>query len=121
MKFILRNYFLFIVFLWVASAAQAQDIKSIGVPYVQNYLKSEYLSGNQNWAVAKDAKGVMYFGNAEGLLTYDGGYWQLNKMPNKQIVRSVPRVMGRFMLEVLVNSAIGRCNQENSLIPHWFH
>ena len=68
---------------------QAQEIKSIGVPYVQNYLKSEYLSGNQNWAVARDAKGVMYFGNAEGLLSYDGGYWQLHKMPNRQIVRSV--------------------------------
>lgn len=68
---------------------QAQGLQSVGVPYVQNYLKSEYLSGNQNWAVAKDAKGVMYFGNAEGLLSYDGGYWQLHKMPNKQIVRSV--------------------------------
>ncbi|RZK80300.1 MAG: transcriptional regulator [Pedobacter sp.] len=95
MKFTTRHYILFIVFLWIASAVQAQDIKSIGVPYVQNYLKSEYLSGNQNWAVAKDAKGVMYFGNAEGLLTYDGGYWQLNKMPNKQIVRSVATGNGK--------------------------
>jgi ligand-binding sensor domain-containing protein/DNA-binding CsgD family transcriptional regulator len=73
----------------ITCTLKGQDIKSIGVPYVQNYLKSEYLSGNQNWSVAKDENGVMYFGNAEGLLSYDGGYWQLNKMPNKQIVRSV--------------------------------
>jgi len=68
---------------------KAGDIQNIGVPYVQNYPKSMYLSGNQNWSIAKDKSGVMYFGNAEGLLTFDGRYWQLYKMPNRQIVRSV--------------------------------
>jgi ligand-binding sensor domain-containing protein/DNA-binding CsgD family transcriptional regulator len=89
MKTFIKLFLLPIFFLMLPIVLLSQDIKSIGVPYVQNYLKSEYLSGNQNWAVAKDDKGVMYFGNAEGLLSYDGGYWQLNKMPNKQIVRSV--------------------------------
>lgn len=67
----------------------AADIKSIGVPYIENYPKSVYASGNQNWSIAKDSKGVMYFGNAEGLLTFDGKYWQKYQMPNRQIVRSV--------------------------------
>lgn len=31
----------------------------------------------------------MYFGNAQGLLTYDGRYWQQHLMPNRQIVRAV--------------------------------
>lgn len=69
--------------------AAAENIKSIGVPYIQNYPKSVYLSGNQNWSIAKDKYGVMYFGNAQGLLTYDGKYWQQYRMPNRQIVRSV--------------------------------
>ncbi|MHA4894462.1 ligand-binding sensor domain-containing protein [Pedobacter sp. PWIIR3] len=69
--------------------ALAQDIKNIGVPYVQNFSKSTYLSGNQNWSVAKDKKGVLYFGNAQGLLTYDGKYWQQYELPNRQIVRAV--------------------------------
>jgi len=69
--------------------AEAEDIKSIGVPYVQNFPKSVYLSGNQNWAIAKDKKGLMYFGNAQGLLTYDGKYWQQYVMPERQIVRAV--------------------------------
>lgn len=68
---------------------KAIDIQSIGVPYIQNYPKSTYLSGNQNWAIAKDNNGLMYFGNAEGLLIYDGKYWQQYKMPNRQIVRAV--------------------------------
>ncbi|MEE1947198.1 triple tyrosine motif-containing protein [Pedobacter sp. KR3-3] len=67
----------------------ANGIQSIGVPYVQNYPKSAYLSGNQNWSIAKDKTGLVYFGNAEGLLVYDGKYWQQYKMPNRQIVRSV--------------------------------
>lgn len=75
--------------LCIFSAARADDIKSIGVPYVQNYPKSVYLSGNQNWSIAKDKSGVMYFGNAQGLLSYDGRYWQQHQMPNRQIVRSV--------------------------------
>ncbi len=68
---------------------RANGIQSIGVPYVQNYPKSAYLSGNQNWSIAKDKAGLVYFGNAEGLLVYDGKYWQQYKMPNRQIVRSV--------------------------------
>lgn len=67
----------------------ATDIKSIGVPYIENYPKAVYASGNQNWSIAKDENGIMYFGNAEGLLTFDGRYWQKYKMPNRQIVRSV--------------------------------
>lgn len=72
-----------------------QTIKSIGVPYIQNFPKSAYLSGNQNWSVAKDKNGIMYFGNAQGLLTFDGKYWQQCEMPSRQIVRSVATGHGR--------------------------
>jgi len=67
----------------------AVDIKSIGVPYVQNYTKNIYQSGNQNWSVTRDEQGIMYFGNAEGLLSFDGKYWQQHHMPNNLVVRSV--------------------------------
>ncbi len=69
--------------------ASAQEIKGIGVPYIQNYPKSVYLAGNQNWSISRDEQNVMYFGNALGLLAYDGRYWQQHAMPNGQIVRSV--------------------------------
>ncbi|RYG32085.1 MAG: transcriptional regulator, partial [Chitinophagaceae bacterium] len=79
----------FIATTLLALFCSAQEIKSIGVPYVENYPKSLYLAGNQNWSVAKDKAGVMYFGNARGLLTFDGKYWEQYQMPNKQIVRAV--------------------------------
>ena len=77
-----------LVFLLTVFTAKA-DIKRIGVPYVQNYTKAQYQSGNQNWSITKDEHGIMYFGNAEGLLAFDGKYWQLYRMPNSLIVRSV--------------------------------
>ncbi|NQX52388.1 transcriptional regulator [Pedobacter panaciterrae] len=83
------KYFIFLIFCFVSVSALADDIKSIGVPYIQNYPKSVYLSGNQNWSIAKGKNGIMYFGNTQGLLTYDGKYWQQYEMPNRQIVRSV--------------------------------
>ena len=44
---------------------------------------------NQNWSITRDERGIMYFGNAEGLLAFDGKYWQTFRMPNGLIVRSV--------------------------------
>jgi len=84
----LKYYLLYLILLLPLFSA-AEHIKSIGVPYIQNYRKSVYLSGNQNWSIAKDKYGIMYFGNAQGLLSYDGKYWQQYKMPNRQIVRAV--------------------------------
>jgi ligand-binding sensor domain-containing protein/DNA-binding CsgD family transcriptional regulator len=85
----MRKAFLFFIFLFInIGLAFSADIKSIGVPYVQNYTKALYQSGNQNWSVTRDEHGIMYFGNAEGLLAFDGKYWQLYHMPNGLIVRS---------------------------------
>ena len=86
---VLKYFIILLACFSISIELMADDIQSIGVPYVQNYPKSSYLSGNQNWSIAKDKNGVMYFGNAEGLLTFDGKYWQQYKMPNRQIVRSV--------------------------------
>ncbi|MEB0303277.1 transcriptional regulator, partial [Mucilaginibacter sp. 5C4] len=85
----MRKHLLFAFFVLVNICVQAADIKSIGVPYVQNYTKAQYQSGNQNWSITRDEHGIMYFGNDEGLLSFDGKYWQLNRMPNGLIVRSV--------------------------------
>jgi DNA-binding CsgD family transcriptional regulator len=78
-----------IIFCIAGWHARAADIKSIGVPYVQNYTKAMYQSGNQNWSITRDEHSIMYFGNAEGLLSFDGKYWQQHHMPNGLVVRSV--------------------------------
>lgn len=68
---------------------RADQIERIGTPFINNFSKGMYQAGNQNWSVTKDARGIMYFGNSEGLLSFDGHYWNLHQMPNHLIVRAV--------------------------------
>lgn len=58
-------------------------------PIVRNYSVSDYNAGIQNWAIAQDERGVMYFGNNSGLLEFDGSAWRLYKLPTKGIVRAI--------------------------------
>lgn len=58
-------------------------------PIVRNYTVSDYEGGIQNWAIAQDENGVMYFGNSKGLLEFDGYAWKLHQLPSKGIVRSI--------------------------------
>ena len=64
-------FFLFCLLIILQASAK---IKRIGVLFIQNYTKAQYQSGNQNWSVTKDENGIMYFGNADGLLSFDGRY-----------------------------------------------
>ena len=54
-----------------------------------NYYKGTYNAGLQNWDIGQDNNGIIYFANNEGLLSFDGRYWELYPLPNKTIVRSV--------------------------------
>lgn len=78
---------LLIVFLWPV-LLQAQ-IKSTGVPRTSQFFKSDYKAATQNWEVATDSRGFMYFANNDGLLEFDGAQWHLYGLPNRSIVRSV--------------------------------
>lgn len=62
---------------------------TIGIPDVINYSKEAYNAGLQNWDIKQDKNGIIYIANNEGLLSFDGKYWNLYKLPNKTIVRSV--------------------------------
>jgi diguanylate cyclase (GGDEF)-like protein len=43
----------------------------------------------QNFAVVQDARGVVYLGNADGVLAYDGERWTLVRTANQELVRSL--------------------------------
>ncbi len=59
-----------------------------GRPNIRNYSPKEYDAMPQNWAIIQDQRGVMYFGNWNGVLEYDGVTWRLIHTPNKSGVRS---------------------------------
>ncbi|MBN4052211.1 SpoIIE family protein phosphatase [Sphingobacteriaceae bacterium AH-315-L07] len=67
----------------------AVSVAQTGKFYSKNYLPETYLASPQNWAIAQDKRGVMYFGNGGGVLEYDGVYWRSIPVSNNTIVRSL--------------------------------
>lgn len=43
----------------------------------------------QNFAISEDSLGVVYVGNSDGVLEFDGSQWQLHPLPNGELVRSL--------------------------------
>ncbi len=65
------------------------DAPTAGRPFIRNYNPKEYGAAFNYWAIAQDQRGVMYFGNWNGILEYDGVSWRLISTPNKSGVRSL--------------------------------
>lgn len=81
-----KNAVLFVVILWCL-AGNGQN--TIGLPDIVNYSKQTYRAGAQNRQIRQDRKGVLYFANNEGVLTYDGIKWKIYPLPNRSIVRAI--------------------------------
>ena len=63
----MKNLLLFLVFACTFSFSCLGSPVPFS-PIVRNYSVLDYNAGNENWAVAQDECGVMYFGNNSGLL-----------------------------------------------------
>lgn len=65
------------------------QVKSIGTPFIRNYTRATTQAGSQTWDIKQGDNGMMYFANNNGLLEYDGNYWDTYSLPNKSIMRSI--------------------------------
>jgi serine phosphatase RsbU (regulator of sigma subunit) len=79
----MNRFHLTLIFLTITSQLFPQEP---GMPFIRNYTPAEYGASQQNWAIAQDKRGIMYFGNNDGLLEFDGINWKLIKLP---LVRSI--------------------------------
>jgi ligand-binding sensor domain-containing protein/DNA-binding CsgD family transcriptional regulator len=73
--------------LFFANTLFAQN--SIGLPKIVNYTNEDIQASFHTWDIKQDANGIMYFANDDGLLTYNGSYWNLLPLKNKSNVRSL--------------------------------
>jgi len=73
----------------ICSPQKTCSQNTIGIPGIINYTKDIYNAGTQNWNIAQDKVGILYFANNQGLLSFDGTFWRKYPLPNKTIVRSV--------------------------------
>ena len=73
----------------LCAGAPAPGEREAGLPYLRNYSPKEYGAQEQNWAVTQDPRGVIYIGNNDGVLIYDGVRWQTIRVANGSAVRSL--------------------------------
>jgi signal transduction histidine kinase len=69
--------------------AQQAAFDAPGVPPFKFYSPKEYGASRQSWGMVQDKRGVILFGNNQGLLSFDGLNWRLTPSPNGAIIRSL--------------------------------
>jgi diguanylate cyclase (GGDEF)-like protein len=73
-----------------------------GFPLITVYPPETHKAGPQTFDITQDARGVLHFGNLHGLVTYDGAWWELHKLPNEQVPLSLATdASGRIALGLL--------------------
>lgn len=85
----MKKAFTYITILLTFSSVQVSAQNTLGIPQIINYNKSLYKGGSRTWDIRQDSRGIMYFANDEGLVTFNGGFWKLYPLPNKTILRSL--------------------------------
>lgn len=84
-KFYKPHYsFLLVICLFYAKFTFSQS----GNIFLKNYTPNINNISNMNISIAQDNKGVMYFANPRGILSYDGIRWKLISVPSTPLVLS---------------------------------
>ena len=79
---------LLILFLFSSSPFFGQ-LKTIGLPEIRNYKRTDYSGGTQNWDIEQDKDGNLYFANNSGLFQFDGRSWIKYTLPNQSVIRTI--------------------------------
>jgi AraC family chitin signaling transcriptional activator len=58
-----------------------------GSPRIIHYTRKEFNGDPQFWTMCQDKEGVLYFGNNDGALIFDGEQWQKIALPNNSSIR----------------------------------
>lgn len=83
----MMNRLLWFLFCFVFARAGAQN--TIALPEIIDYTKQAYNAGTQNWKICQDGRGIVYFANPEGLLSFDGHFWKKYCVPGVGGIRSL--------------------------------
>jgi len=73
------------------SSFSPQEIWEAGLPYIQNFTPDDYHFGPQNWSSIEGNDGLIYVGNGNGLMEFDGNTWKTILLPNKGKVNALAK------------------------------
>ncbi|WP_421873072.1 triple tyrosine motif-containing protein [Marinoscillum sp.] len=60
-----------------------------GTPRLIHYSREDFHGDPQIWTMCQDDDGILYFGNNDGTLIFDGARWRKIPLPNHSSVRSL--------------------------------
>lgn len=60
-----------------------------GQPFIKYYSPKEYQAGRENWSIIQDKLGIIYVGNQNCILEFDGTNWRKISVPNNDLVRAL--------------------------------
>ena len=72
-----------------ALSAQANPDSERGLPFIDLYPPREYGGHSQIWHIVEDSTGLLYFGNLNEVLIYDGTSWDHIDIPDAAFVRGL--------------------------------
>ncbi|MCX6556738.1 MAG: PAS domain S-box protein [Candidatus Aminicenantes bacterium] len=65
------------------------QVQELGAPIINNYEPAQYKASSQNWVAVQDRRGVMYFGNSNGILEFDSQSWRLIPTQGNATIRAL--------------------------------
>ena len=68
-----------------------EEIWRAGLPDIQNFTPDEYGASSQTWAFEEGNDGLIYIGNGNGVIEYDGHSWRVIQLPKNSTVRSLSK------------------------------
>ena len=77
-KLLIKLFLLLIIIFSIVISFSQTSYK--GIPYVRNFLPKEYGYESQNFSITQNSKGIMYFGNLNGIMEYNGIGWNIIKV-----------------------------------------
>jgi serine phosphatase RsbU (regulator of sigma subunit) len=86
---------LFFICFCIQISLYSQSGNEVGYYPVYNFSSKTYNAQEQNWAIAEDNRGLMYFANSAGVLEYDGISWRLIKLSDKRARSLATGKLGR--------------------------
>ncbi|CAG4990682.1 Sensor histidine kinase RcsC [Dyadobacter sp. CECT 9275] len=79
MKIFLKWFFA--CFFYITGIGLEVTAQGVGTPLIQHFSPREYQAHPENWGIVQDQRGILYIGNQNGLLEYDGSTWKLIEVP----------------------------------------
>ncbi len=72
-----------------AATADRPVSPELGLPFLDAFDPRDYRGHMQVWSAVEDAAGLTYFGNYDGVITYDGARWDRIDVPGGTFVRAL--------------------------------